>query len=240
MSGMSESLTAFIFARGGSKGLPGKNVKLLAGKPLIGWAIEAALAVPEIGRVVVSTDDVDIARVARACGAEVPFLRPDSLASDTASELDAWRHALETLRDTEGAMPDPFISVPATAPLRKPEDIAACLECYRAGGADVVLTATEAHRNPWFNMVTAGADGTVALVNNPDGAVTRRQDAPAVMDVTTVAYVADPRFLLAGGRLFSGRVKAVPVPVERAIDIDTAHDFAIAEFLMTKRLEAEA
>lgn len=240
MSGMSESLTAFIFARGGSKGLPGKNVKLLAGKPLIGWAIEAALAVPKIGRVVVSTDDVDIARVARAYGAEVPFLRPDDLASDTASELDAWRHALETMRDTEGAMPDPFISVPATAPLRKPDDIAACLECYRAGGADVVLTATEAHRNPWFNMVTAGVDGTVALVNNPDGAVTRRQDAPNVMDVTTVAYVADPRFLLAGGRLFSGRVKAVPVPVERAIDIDTPHDFAIAEFLMTKQLEAEA
>lgn len=237
---MSDRLTAFIFARGGSKGLPGKNIKPLAGKPLIGWAIEAALAVPEIGRVVVSTDDFVIARVALACGAEVPFMRPDGLASDTASELDAWRHALETLHGTEGTLPDPFISVPATAPLRKPEDIAACVDCYRSGGADIVLTATEAHRNPWFNMVAAGADGTVALVNSPDGAVTRRQDAPQVMDVTTVAYVADPRFLLAGGKLFSGRVKAVQVPVERAIDIDTAHDFAIAEFLMTKRLEAEA
>lgn len=240
MSGVSDTLTAFIFARGGSKGLPGKNIKPLAGKPLIGWAIEAALAVPEIGRVVVSTDDAEIARVGRACGAQVPFLRPYSLASDTASELDAWRHALETLRDTEGTLPDPFISVPATAPLRQPEDISACLECYRAGGADVVLTATEAHRNPWFNMVTVGADGTVALVNNLDGAVARRQDAPEVMDVTTVAYVADPRFLLTGGGLFSGRMKAVSVPVERAIDIDTAHDFAIAEFLLTKRLEAKA
>lgn len=237
---MSDKLTAFIFARGGSKGLPGKNIKLLAGKPLIGWAIEAALAVSEIGRVVVSTDDANIALVARECGAEVPFLRPKRLASDTASELDAWRHALETLRDTEGALPDPFISVPATAPLRKPEDIAACLECYRVGGADIVLTVTEAHRNPWFNMVTASEDGTVTLVNNANGAVTRRQDAPAVMDVTTVAYVANPRFILAGGKLFSGRVKTVRVPVERAIDIDTAHDFAIAEFLMTKRLEAEA
>lgn len=237
---MSNRLTAFIFARGGSKGLPGKNIKPLAGKPLIGWAIEAALAVPKIGRVVVSTDDADIARVGRACGAEVPFFRPDSLASDTACELDAWRHALATLSDTEGALPDPFISVPATAPLRKPDDIAACLECYWAGGADIVLTATQAHRNPWFNMVTTGEDGTAALVNNPDGVVTRRQDAPEVMDLTTVAYVADPHFLLAGGKLFSGRVKVVPVPMERAIDIDSAHDFAIAEFLMTKRLEAEA
>lgn len=237
---MPDILTAFIFARGGSKGLPGKNIKPLAGKPLIGWAISAALAVPEICRVVVSTDDADIARVARDCGAEVPFLRPDSLASDTVSELDAWRHALKTLRDIEGALPDPFISVPATAPLRRPEDIAACLDCYRTGGADVVLTVTEAHRNPWFNMVMAGADGMVAVVNNPDGAVTRRQDAPDVMDVTTVAYVANPRFLLAGGKLFSGRVKAVTVPAERAIDIDTAHDFSIAEFLMAKRLEAES
>lgn len=237
---MRNSLTAFVFARGGSKGLPGKNIKPLAGKPLNGWAIEAALAVSEIKRVLVSTDDPDIARVARECGAEVPFLRPDSLASDTASELDAWRHALETLRDTEGTLPDPFISVPATAPLRLPQDISACLNCYRAGGADVVLTTTEAHRNPWFNMVAAGAGGIVTLVNNPDGAVTRRQDAPEVMDLATVAYVADPRFILAGGKLFSGRVKAVSVPVERAIDIDTAHDFAIAEFLMIKRLDAEA
>ncbi len=236
---MKNSLTAFVFARGGSKGLPGKNIKPLAGKPLIGWAIEAALAVSEIKRVLVSTDDPDIARVARECGAEVPFLRPDSLASDTASELDAWRHALETLRDTEGTLPDPFISVPATAPLRQPQDIAACLNCYRAGGADIVLTTTEAYRNPWFNMVKACGDGTVELVNNPDGSVTRRQDAPDVMDVATVAYVADPRFILAEGKLFSGRVKAVPVPVERAIDIDTAHDFAIAEFLMIKRLDAE-
>lgn len=235
---MRNSLTAFVFARGGSKGLPGKNIKPLAGKPLIGWAIEAALAVSEIKRVLVSTDDPDIARVARECGAEVPFLRPDDLASDTASEIDAWRHALETLQDLEGTLPDPFISVPATAPLRQPQDIAACLECYRAGGADVVLTATEAYRNPWFNMVKACEGGTVALVNNPNGSVTRRQDAPYVMDVATVAYVADPRFILAGAKLFSGRVKAVSVPVERAIDIDTAHDFAIAEFLMIKRLDA--
>lgn len=233
---MTVGLTAFIFARGGSKGLPGKNAKLLAGKPLIGWAIEATLAVSEIDRVVVSTDDAEIAGVAKDFGADVPFMRPDSLASDTASEWDAWRHALETLRDAEGRVPDPFISVPVTSPLRLPEDIAACIAAYRRGGADVVLAVTEAHRNPWFNMVISREDGTIVPVNNPDGSVTRRQDAPAVQDVTTVAYVADPRFVLRERGLFAGRVKAVSVPVERSIDIDTPHDFAIAEFLMNRRL----
>lgn len=237
---MSDTMTAFIFARGGSKGLPGKNIKPLAGKPLIGWAIEAALAVPGIARVVVSTDDANIARVARDCGADVPFMRPDSLASDTASEWDAWRHALKTLRDSEGVLPDPFISVPATAPLRMPQDITACLEDYRRGGADLVLAATEAHRNPWFNMITTRGDGTVVLVNNPEGSMTRRQDAPKVMDVTTVAYVADPRFVLESRGVFSGRTRAVEVRVERSIDIDTLHDFEIAEFLLNKRLKEQS
>lgn len=232
---MSDSLTAFIFARGGSKGLPGKNIKPLAGKPLIGWAIESALDVPLITRVVVSTDDEDIARVARDCGAEVPFMRPSNLASDNASEWLAWRHALTTLLDIEGCLPDPFISVPATSPLRASEDIAACIAAYRRGGADLVLAVTEAHRNPWFNMVTEREDGTVVPVNNSQGKVTRRQDAPKVQDITTIAYVADPKFVLEQPGIFAGRVKAVSVPIERSIDIDTPHDFAIAECLMNKR-----
>lgn len=233
------SLTAFIFARGGSKGLPGKNVKSLAGKPLIGWAIEQALAVERIGRVVVSTDDAGIASVAQAYGAEVPFLRPSTFASDSASEWDAWRHALEMLRDSEGVLPDPFISVPATSPLRLPQDIEACLDLYEQGGADLVLAVTEPHRNPWFNMVRRQEDGTVVPVNNADGAVVRRQDAPIVQDVTTIAYVADPRFVLQNRGVFAGRVCAAEVPVERAIDIDTLYDFEIADFLMTKRLETQ-
>jgi CMP-N-acetylneuraminic acid synthetase len=229
-------LTAFTFARGGSKGLPGKNIRRLAGKPLIGWAIEQALAVPDIGRVVVSTDDAEIAAVARDFGAEVPFIRPVDLASDTASEWDAWRHALRFLEEHEGALPDPFISVPATSPLRLPADIAACLALYAEGGSDMVVAVTEAHRNPWFNMVLTRTDGTVVPVNNPGGMVTRRQDAPSVYDMTTFAYVADPRHILSQRGLFSGRVRAVMVPVARSIDIDTALDFEIAEFLMTKRM----
>jgi len=233
-------ITAFIFARGGSKGLPGKNTRLLAGKPLIGWAIEQALAVPAIKRVIVSTDSQEIADKAKEFGAQIPFLRPDNLANDTASEIDAWRHALAYLRDSEGKLPDVFVSVPATAPLRLPEDIESCLDLYRNLNADVVLTVSPAHRNPWFNMVDFRDDRTVEVVNNPNGNISRRQDAPEVFDVSTVAYVANPDFILKGGSLFSGRVHAAKVPVERAIDIDTLHDFEIAEFLMRKRLKASA
>ena len=235
---MSDHLTAFIFARGGSKGLPRKNIKVLAGKPLIAWAIETALKVSEVNRVVVSTEDPDIAHVAREFGAEVPFIRPKNLASDNASEWDAWRHALLTLRDIEGEFPNPFISVPTTAPLRLPDDIRACISTYNEGGADVVLAVTEAHRNPWFNMVTAKSDGTVRLVNEFSGFINRRQDAPCVRDITTVAYVANPHFILENNRIFDGIVKSISVPVERAIDIDTPYDFAIAEFLMNQRIKS--
>ena len=234
---MSDHLTAFIFARGGSKGLPRKNIKVLAGKPLIAWAIETALKVSEVNRVIVSTEDPDIADIAREFGAEVPFIRPKNLASDNASEWDAWRHALLTLRDIEGEFPDPFISVPTTAPLRLPDDIRACISTYYEGGADVVLAVTDAHRNPWFNMVTTKSDGTVRLVNEVSDPINRRQDAPSVRDITTVAYVANPQFILENNRIFDGIVKSVSVPVERAIDIDTPHDFAIAEFLMNQRIK---
>lgn len=234
------NITAFIFARGGSKGLPDKNIRSLVGKPLIGWAVEQAHSVPDIGRVIVSTDSQEIAEIALAFGADVPFLRPPELASDTCSEIDAWRHALIHLRETEGCLPDIFVSVPTTSPLRLPEDIESCLDIYKNQKADVVLTVTSAHRNPWFNMVSIQSDGTAELVNNPDGLVTRRQDAPEVFDVTTVAYVANPEFILSGRSLLSGCVRAAKVPVERSVDIDTLHDFEIAEFLMKKRLEESA
>lgn len=228
--------TAFIFARGGSKGLPEKNIKPLAGKPLIAWAIEQALAVEDISRVIVSTDDENIAQVARHAGAETPFLRPVELASDDASEWDAWRHALKTVRDIEGLLPDPFISVPATSPMREPADIERCLNLYERGDCDAAVAVTAAHRNPWFNMVQKGEDEFIELVNKSNEKFVRRQDTPAVFDMTTCVYVANPRYIIKEGSLFSGRVKATEIPVERAIDIDTPFDFEIAAFLMERKL----
>lgn len=225
--------TAFIFARGGSKGLPGKNIRPLAGKPLIGWSIEHALSVKRIERVIVSTDSEEIASVAKAHGACVPFMRPAELAADNTPEWLAWRHALNFLRDTEGQLPDVMVSVPATAPLRQPLDIENCLDEYARGGADVVITVTESHRSPYFNMVKENDDGTVGLVMPPASAIARRQDVPVVYDMATVAYVIRPEFVFSSDAIFKGRVRAVQVPKERAIDIDTLLDFQISEQLLT-------
>lgn len=226
---------AFIFARGGSKGLPGKNIRSLGGKPLIAWSIEHARAVPRIGRVIVSTDSEEIAAVAREFGAETPFIRPPELAQDNTPEWVAWRHALNFVRQQEGGLPDAMVSVPATAPLRLPCDIENCLDVFEEGQADIVVTVTDAHRSPYFNMVKVLADGTVGLVIPPASSVAHRQDAPVVFDMTTVAYIARPEFVLERTGVFSGTVRHVHVPVERSIDIDTLLDFRIAECLMTER-----
>jgi len=173
--------------------------------------------------------------VARDFGAEVPFIRPTELARDDSPEWLAWRHALNYLRETTGALPEVMVSVPTTAPLRLTVDIEKCLDEYVKGDADMVITVTEAHRSPYFNMVKTKADGTVGLVNLPQSAIARRQDAPVVYDMATVCYVANSEFVMTHNAIFEGKVKAVHVPTERAIDIDTLLDFQIAESLLNIR-----
>jgi len=234
------NVVAIIFARGGSKGLPGKNIRPLVGKPLIAWSIEHALAIKRIDRVLVSTDSDDIAAVALKNGAEVPFMRPAELAGDESPEWLAWRHALNFLHETTGELPDVMVSIPTTAPLRLPLDIENCLNEYENHDADIVITVTDAHRSPYFNMVKTNADGSVGLVNPPQIAIARRQDAPIVFDVATVCYVVKPEFVMSHKSIFEGRVKSVHVPTERAIDIDTLLDFQIAEHLLHLRSESNA
>ena len=225
-------VVALICARGGSKGLPGKNIRLLAGKPLITWAIDQARAVKRISRVIVSTDSEEIAAVARKAGADVPFLRPAELAQDKSPEWLVWRHALTHLKETDGDYPDALVVIPATAPLRSVEDLERCLDEYEKGESDMVITVTDANRSPYFNMVKVLPDGAVGLVIPPEGSITRRQDAPVVYDMTTVAYVARPEFVMTRNDTFEGRVRHVHIPMERALDIDTALDFKIAECLI--------
>jgi len=233
MSGFNASIVAFVFARGGSKGLPRKNIKQLAGKPLIAHSIEAALQSSYVSRVVVSTDDEEIAQVAREYGADVPFLRPADLASDNSPEWLSWQHALEFLQ-SEGQMPDVFLSVPTTAPLRAVSDLDDCVELLLKGEHDIVITASEAARNPYFNMVKV-VNGRAELAVKPAMTVSRRQDAPQFYDVATVAYAARSSFILNHKTLFEGRVGVVIIPAERTLDIDTLLDFKIADFLMKEK-----
>jgi N-acylneuraminate cytidylyltransferase len=226
---------AITFARGGSKGLPGKNIALLAGKPLIAYAIETALHSALVDRVVVSTDDPEIARVAQAFGAEIPFMRPAELAQDRTPEWLAWQHAI---RELGLGASDVFLSIPTTAPLRSVEDVDACITCLRETDADVVITVTEAQRNPYFNMVTLNADSEARLVIQPSEAIAGRQAAPAVFDMTTVAYAARPSFVMSSAGLFEGSVRAVLVPRERALDIDTPLDLRLAELMLQGRESA--
>jgi N-acylneuraminate cytidylyltransferase len=227
-------VVAAVFARGGSKGVPHKNLREVGGTPLVAIAIRQALAVPGVDRVVLSTDSEAIAAVGRAAGAEVPWLRPDHLSGDTAREWDAWQHLLRWLESSD-ELPDRLLVVPCTAPLREVDDLTRCLDAARDPDVDVVLTVTPAQRNPWFNMVTVDDTGIAHLVLEPEQRIHRRQDAPPVYDVGTVAFVADAHYVLRSTSLYDGVVRAVEIPAERSLDIDTELDLALAELVLGRR-----
>ena len=220
---------AFVFARGGSKGISRKNLQLLDGKPLLAWSIEMGKSIPEVEQIFVSTEDSEIAEVASSFGAKI-IKRPEHLAEDTSPEWLAWQHAIEWVQERLGTF-DRFLSLPTTAPLRSTVDVQGCLDLLDES-TDVVITMTPALRSPWFNMVSEGTSGELKLLM--EGNHTHRQDTPTVYDMTTVAYVLRPKFAMGHQRLWDGRVKGVVVPNERALDIDTPLDLEIARFLKTK------
>ena len=228
---------AFIFARGGSKGVPRKNIRLLAGKPLIAWSIDAAKACGRIARIIVSTDDAEIADTSRRHGAEVPFMRPAELARDDSPEWLAWQHAIRAVQDADDRF-DAFLSVPTTSPMRDPQDLTACINTLESGGCDAVVTMTPSARNPYFNMVRRRDDGTLGIASDAGRVISNRQDAPPVYDLTTVAYATTPAFILSHNDLFEGRVKGVIVARERSLDIDDEFDLDFAEYLLLRRAQA--
>jgi CMP-N-acetylneuraminic acid synthetase len=230
---MKPEIVAGIFARGGSKGVPRKNIRMLAEKPLIAHAIETARASRFIDRVIVSTEDEEIAAVARRYGAEVPFMRPADLAKDDSPEWLSWQHAVRTLCGKDGRPAwRAFVCVPTTSPLRSLSDVDGCIEMFLESDADIVIAVSPASRSPYFNMVTLDDKGYARLVIRPSKAAFRRQDVPAAYDMTTIVYVARPEFVLRADSMFQGKVMARIVPSERALDIDTELDFEIAEFLL--------
>ena len=224
---------AFIFARGGSKGLPGKNIKPLAGKPLLQYSIETAKACSSIAQVFVSTNDDDIAEVAIAHDA-ILIKRPEELASDTSPEWLSWRHAIEWATEKYGLF-DGFVSLPTTSPLRNVEDVESAISKRVTADADICISVTPSNRSPYFNMIKKNIDASVELVNKPDGEVARRQDAPEVFDITTVVYATTPAFVLQKYGLFSGKVTSIEVPKERAVDIDDIYVFMLAEAILKSK-----
>lgn len=225
---------AFIFARGGSKGLPGKNLKLLNGKPLLQYSIETAKKVDKINDIFVSTDCDSIALVALNNGAKV-IDRPKELAKDTSPEWMAWRHAIAYVRDNFGIF-DVFVSLPATSPLRSVKDVETAIEKLQISDADICVSVTPASRSPYFNMVKVGENGTADLIIKSKDAFSRRQDVPEVYDITTVVYAADVSFVEKNSSIFTGHVVATVVPKNRAIDIDDIYDFMFAEVVLKSDL----
>ena len=219
---------ATICARGGSQGVPGKNIRMIHGKPLIVHTIEQALACELIERVYVSTDSAEIASIAADAGAEVPFLRPAELATNSAPKVPVIDHLVSHVR-ASGVDVSMVVDLDPTSPLRTVQDIAACIALLD-GDTDVVITGYESDKNPYFNMVERQDDGNIGLVKKPNSPIAGRQGAPAVYAMNASIYVWRPAALKGG--IWDGRVKLYAMPRERSVDIDSEIDFFLVEKLM--------
>lgn len=228
------NIFAFIFARGGSKGVPRKNLLKINNKSLLMHSIDIAKSINQISKIYVSTDDAEIADEAIKAGVDV-IKRPAYLANDESPEWLAWRHAIEYLAGM-GVQFDVFVSLPTTSPLRVAADVEECIASLD-DETDIVVTIQETSRSPWFNMVKMDGQFLQRLINSSE-IFSRRQDAPKGYDMSTVAYVSRPSYILEKEGIFSGNVKGCLIPSERAIDIDTTLDFLIAQFLMERNINA--
>lgn len=227
------STIAIIPARGGSKGLPGKNIKLLAGKPMIAWTIEQAKASKYLDEVIVSTDDEEIARVAKEYGACVPFLRPAELARDDSLAIDAVIHLLKEKDKAEGRMPDLAVVLQATTPLMITADIDGAIEMLASqSNADAVVSITEVPGSPyWFKVLT---DEGFIKPYSPNVEICRlRQDDPAVYRPNGAIYVGKTKVWIESRSFYPENTLGYVMPQTRSIDIDTARDFELVELMFS-------
>lgn len=224
---------AIIPARGGSKGVPGKNIKMLAGKPLIAWTIETAFAADCLDRVVVSTDAPEIRDICVRYGAEAPFLRPKAIAEDDTSDLPVYQHALQWLEDHEGYRPEIIVWLRPTAPLRTASDIEGAVERLVADSPDWVRSVCEVEHHPFWMYRLDG----LTMLPFQDGIdirdYCRRQLLPPVYRINGAVDVAW-RKTIAEEKLYCGRLEAYVMPASRSIDIDTEMDFVLAETILER------
>lgn len=231
---MSDAVLAIVPARGGSKGLPGKNVRTLAGHPLIAWSIAAAQAAPSVGRVICSTDDAEIAEVARCYGADLPFTRPSEFATDSATDLDVFNHALEWLDAHEGYHPELVVQLRPTTPFRDPAWIDAAVAVMRSDPAITCVRSVAPAPHTPYKMWRCTDESSnrlsplLELPGCPESFNMPRQALPQVLwhtgqlDVIRADTIRD-------GSMTGKVIHALNVPADRAVDIDTLNDFRLAE-----------
>jgi len=219
-----------IPARGGSKGLPGKNLRKLGALSLIGQAVASAREAALLARFIVSTDSPEIAEEAGRHGAEVPFLRPAELATDQAGMLPVLQHAVRWLESSAGVRPDMIVTLQPTSPFRTGVEIDATVTKVIDTGSDSAQTLSEASYHPYF-MKTLDGDRTMALF--PDGhKYVRRQDAPPVYQPSGAVYVTRYATLMEQGHILGDDNRGVIMGFEPSVNIDTEWDFLLAELLL--------
>ncbi len=220
---------ALIPARGGSKGIPRKNIKLIGGKPLIVWTIEAALRSSLLSAVVVSTDDLEIADVARRAGAQVPFMRPAELAQDQTPGLDPVLHALNKLPQF-----DSVLLLQPTSPLRTTADIDACLQLALLHNAPSVVSVSETDTHPYWTYRVTEDQALRRFVDAEP--IARRQDLPQAFALNGALYFADANWLRSSGTFVGPETLAYVMAKERSVDLDTPLDWKLAELLLKESL----
>lgn len=227
-------LLGIIPARGGSKSVPRKNLHPLLGKPLVAWSILSALRATSLGRVIVSTDDPEIAEVAKRCGAEVPFLRPAEIAADETPDLPVFQHALHALREGEGYVPDAIVHLRPTQPLRTPDQIDQAVKLWATSGADCVKSVCLVSEHP-FKMYRLEGDRLLPYLNSeerrrrgPD--VPRQSLEPVYLSAGVVDVIR--RETVEGGSTEGRRVVPYFVDPSRYVNLDSLRDFEVAEALM--------
>ncbi|MEM7259795.1 MAG: acylneuraminate cytidylyltransferase family protein [Pseudomonadota bacterium] len=226
-----------IGAREGSRGVVGKNMLPICGRPLIDWSLDHLFKSNLIDVVVVSTDSEQMYQHAVDRGALDIGLRPAELATDTAGKWQVWQHSLQAAEARCGEA-SVFVDLDCTSPLRLPEDITQAVALFREQQPDMVMSCCEARKNPYFNLVEPDENGCLQVSKPLPGGVVARQQAPVVYEHAASTYVLAPDYLKRAGSLYEGRVIPYLMPAERCIDIDSPLDFRVVEFLLRERLDA--
>lgn len=227
-----------ILARGGSKGVPGKNIRPLGGKPLIAHSVVQAKQSGLFDVVAVSSDDEAILEAGRQAGADELVTRPAEHATDTAAKLPAICHCVDAVETVRGKRFATITDLQPTSPLRLPSDIVGAVALLEESGAGNVITGSQAKCSPYFNLVETRADGTVGLSKPTDPPLVRRQDAPSCFDMNGSIYVWQRDVLMSGVGLFLDNTRLFEMPEERSADIDTELDFQFVEFLLQRSAAA--